>query len=103
MFRLLRELVKARQEMNQLLHQSVSEEQLLLENAQLTTIQRSEGGKALRILFTVISMILHRTAVAESLDPKLKVWLEGCGVDKATMNKVLTVTTNPPYQILQHH
>ena len=44
-FRLLRELLKSRQEVNQLLHQSVDEQQLLLENAQLTAAQRSEVGK----------------------------------------------------------
>ena len=34
-FSLLRDLVKARQEMNQLLQQSIQEQQLLLENAEL--------------------------------------------------------------------
>ena len=43
--RLLRELVKARQEMNQLLQQTVEEQQLLVENARVTTPHHSEEGK----------------------------------------------------------
>lgn len=46
-FRLLRELLKSRQELNELLHQSVAKQQLLLENAQLTAAQRSKVGKTL--------------------------------------------------------
>ena len=47
-FRLLRQLVKVRQEMNQLLQHSVTEQQLLIENAQLTASHRHGDGKCLK-------------------------------------------------------
>ena len=48
---LLCELVKARQEVNQLLQQSVQEQQLLVENAQFTAAHRdTQHGKKLALL-----------------------------------------------------
>ena len=90
--RLLRELVKARQEVNQLLQQSVQEQQLLLENAHLTAAHRdTQDGKKIDIIhgWKLSVKFFIMTAVAKVLDPDLEAWLKGCGLDKPTIDKVV--------------
>ena len=91
--RLLRELVKARQEVNQLLQQSVEEQQLLLENAHLTAAHRdTQDGKKIDIINMDGDQVWNffiEAAVAKVLDSDLEVWLKGCGLDKPTIDKVV--------------